>query len=124
MPTLSVSRAAADSQPVTPPGPSMCFKLIQIFSAFPFLKTILGSTVAVMGFSWPSCSMTQLAVCGGTHNLNLPLVTAATIVARLMLSSTEQRASPKPHVSSVRSASLMVDLAQVLLSLHVRSSPL
>src|SRR5262245_878969 len=40
-----------------------------------------------------------------------------------MSSATEQRASPKPQLSSVRSASLMVDLAQVLVSRHFKSSP-
>src|SRR6185503_6340140 len=124
MPTLSVRFAAADIQPVRLPGPSICTRLIQIFSALPSLNTILGATVALIAFSWPSCSTMQLAVCGGSQNLKLlPLVTAATIEARLTLSSIEQRASPKPHARSRWSASLMVDLAQVLVSVHLRSSP-
>ena len=105
VPASSVAQGS-DSQPVMLDGPSMCIKFIQIFSALPSLNTILGATVALMGFSWPSCSTTQLAVCGGTQSLKgLLLVTAATMTARLTLSSIEQRASPKPHASSAPASS-------------------
>jgi len=63
MPTLSVRFAAADIQPVRLPGPSICTRLIQIFSALPSLNTILGATVALIAFNY------ELArVAGGVTN--------------------------------------------------------
>src|SRR5262249_18445805 len=47
-----------------------------------------------------------------------------TMAARVMLRSTEQRASPNPHDRDLLSASLIVDLPHVLVSGHLRSAPL
>ena len=124
MPVLSVRPAASETQSLMLAAPSTWRRLIQIFSACPFLNSILGSSVALSDLSWPPSSTTQLAVWGGTQNLCvLRLVMAAMIEARVICSVIEQRASPKPQVRLGWSPSFSVDLAQVLLSAHLRSSP-
>src|SRR5262245_35055129 len=104
-------------------GPSTLFRFTHTCSALPALNTILGDTTAVTFSRLPSCSMTQFALCGGRRNLASSLDMEVTSVARLTSRSTEQRASPNPQLSLLESASLMDDLAHVLVSVHLRLSP-
>src|SRR6516225_9254697 len=123
-PVLSTSVAPADKRPVMEDVPSIPWRLIQIFSTRPFLNSIFGARVALMVFICPLCSTTHSAVCAGTQSLYCAAVIAVMSEARVTCRCTEQRASPKPHVSPGLSAPLIVDLAQVLVRSHLRSFPL
>src|SRR5260221_5426577 len=116
---VSFSCAAVDKVALMPGGPSTLRRLTQTFSALPPLNTILGASVAVTVFTWPSCSTMQLAVCECTQNLVSAADKAATIVARLISMCTVQRASPDIHLTLCWSPSLIEDLAKVFVSEHM-----